>query len=144
MEKLIDNLKELGLNTYESKVYIALLKKNPATGYEISKIANIPQARTYDTLKALASKKIVVATNSKPVEYSPIKPKELTKRFKRKMASTIDYLENHLPEVKDNYNEPILSIFGTTNIQQKIIEIIRSAEKEIYLEIWSKDFSPKS
>lgn len=140
MEKLIDNLKELGLNTYESKVYIALLKKNPATGYEISKIANIPQARTYDTLKALASKKIVVATNSKPVEYSPIKPKELTKRFKRKMASTIDYLENHLPEVKENYNEPILSIFGTTNIQQKIIEIIRSAEKEIYLEIWSKDF----
>lgn len=140
MEKLIDNLKELGLNTYESKVYIALLKKYPATGYELSKIANIPQSRTYDTLKALVEKKIVITTNSKPAEYSPIKPKELTKRFKRKMSSTIEYLENNLPDVKDNYYEPILSVSGTANIQNKILEIIRSAEKEIYLEIWSKDF----
>ena len=60
MEKLIENLKELGLNTYESKVYIALLKKYPATGYEISKLANIPQSRTYDTLKVLEQKKIVI------------------------------------------------------------------------------------
>ena len=57
MEKLIDNLKELGLNTYESKVYIALLKKHPSTGYEISNIANMPQSRTYDTLKSLEQKK---------------------------------------------------------------------------------------
>lgn len=140
MEKLIENLKELGLNTYESKVYIALLKKNPATGYEISKIAGMPQSRTYDTLKALVDKKIIVCTKAKPVEYSPIKPKELTKRFKRKMISTIDYLETHLPDVKENYYEPILSISGTVNIQQKILEILHSAEKEIYLEVWSKDF----
>lgn len=140
MEKLIDNLKELGLNTYESKVYIALLKKNPATGYEISKIAGMPQSRTYDTLKALVDKKIIVSTNAKPVVYSPIKPKELTKRFKRKMNSTIDYLEAHLPDIKENYFEPILSISGIVNIQQKILELIRSAEEEIYLEVWSKDF----
>ena len=140
MEKLIENLKELGLNTYESKVYIALLKKNPATGYEISKIANMPQSRTYDTLKVLVDKKIILMANTKPAEYTPIKPKELTKRFKRKFASTIDYLETHLPDLKENYNEPVLSISGEQNIKDKIIEIIRNAEKEIYLEIWSKDF----
>lgn len=140
MDKLIDSLKEIGLNTYESKVYIALLKKHPATGYEISKIANIPQSRTYDTLKALEQKKIIITTNSKPAEYSPVKPKEITKRYKRKMLSTIDYLETHLPDIKDSYNEPILNFIGKHNIQEKIIDAIRSAEKEIYLEIWSKDF----
>lgn len=140
MEKLIEYLKELGLNTYESKVYIALLKKYPATGYEISKLANIPQSRTYDSLKALEQKKVVITTKSKPVEYSPIKPKELTKQFKRKMLSTIDYLESHLPEVKEDYNEPILAISGTQDIKAKIKDAIRSAKKEIYLEIWSKDF----
>ena len=140
MDKLIENLKELGFNTYESKVYVALLKKNPTTGYEISKIANIPQARTYDTLKALLEKKAIIATNSKPAEYSPINPKELTKRYKRKMLSTIEYLDNHLPEVKENYNEPILNLKGEINIQKKAIEIIRSAKKEIYLEIWPQDF----
>lgn len=140
MDKLIDGLKEIGLNTYESKVYIALLKKHPATGYEISKIANIPQSRTYDTLKTLEQKKIIITTNTKPAEYSPVKPKEITKRYKRKMLSTIDFLENHLPNIKDSYNEPVLNFTGKDNIQEKILDAIRSAEKEIYLEIWSKDF----
>lgn len=140
MDKLIENLKELGFNTYESKVYVALLKKHPTTGYEISKIANIPQSRTYDTLKALIEKKAIIATNSKPAEYSPINPKELTKRFKRKMLSTIEYLDNHLPEVKEDYNEPILNLKGELNIQKKAIEIVRSAQHEIYLEVWPQDF----
>ena len=56
MDKLVENLKEFGFNTYESKVYIALLKKFPATGYEVSKLANVPQSRTYDTLKTLLEK----------------------------------------------------------------------------------------
>ena len=51
MENLLNHLKELGFNTYESKVYIALLKHHPATGYEVSKDSGVPQARAYDTLK---------------------------------------------------------------------------------------------
>ena len=53
MADLVEKLKEIGFNSYEAKVYIALLKKYPATGYEVSKLANIPQSRTYDTLKVL-------------------------------------------------------------------------------------------
>src|SRR5574344_121982 len=140
MDKIIENLKAIGLNTYESKVYLALLKKFPATGYEVSKLANIPQARTYDTLKVLEEKKIVVKTNKKPVEYSPIKPKDLTKRFKKRITSTLDYLDSHLPEVKENYNEPILSLSVEESIRDKILEMISNAKSDIYLEIWSSDF----
>ena len=45
MDELIENLKEIGLNSYEAKVYLALLKKYPATGYDVSKRADIPQSR---------------------------------------------------------------------------------------------------
>lgn len=140
MDEIIENLKELGLNTYEAKVYVALLKKYPATGYEISQIADVPQSRAYDTLKALEKEKIVVATNSKPVTYTPIKPTELTKRFKRKINSTLEFLDKNLPSVKEDYTEPILSICGIANIREKVIEIIRNAKKEIYIEVWSQDF----
>lgn len=140
MDKIIESLKEIGFNTYEAKVYIALLKHYPATGYEVSKLANVPQSRTYDTLKALQEKQIVTSTANKPISYSPIKPTELTKRFKRKMTSNIDFLEKHLPDVKQDYLEPILSIKGDTQTIEKITEIIKNAKKEIYLEIWSQDF----
>jgi len=140
MDEVIEHLKELGFNTYEAKVYLALLKKYPSTGYEVSQIANVPQSRAYDTLKALEKEKIVVATNSKPVTYTPIKPTELTQRFKRKVNLTLEFLDKNLPNVKDDYTEPILSISGSVNIREKVIEIIKNAKKEIYIEIWSYDF----
>ena len=140
MDKIIESLKEFGFNTYEARVYVALLKNYPATGYEVSKNADVPQSRTYDTLKSLTQKQIVTSNQGKPVTYSPIKPTELTKRFKRKLNSNIEFLEKHLPDVKQDYLEPILSINGDTPTLEKILEIIKNAKKEIYLEIWSQDF----
>ncbi|MBQ7127081.1 TrmB family transcriptional regulator [bacterium] len=140
MGDLIEKLKEIGFNTYEAKVYIALLKKHPATGYEVSKLADIPQSRTYDTLKALAVKNVVVTTNENPITYIPIKPKQILSTFKKRVDSTLTYLEKHLPDVKENYNEPILTITDTLRIQEKISETIKNSKKEIYLEIWSQDF----
>lgn len=140
MDEVIESLKELGFNSYEAKVYLALLKKYPATGYEVSQISDVPQARAYDTLKALEKQKVVIANTSKPVTYTPIKPGELTKRYKRKITSTLDFLDKNLPNVKDDYTEPILSISGSANIREKLIEIIKNTTKEIYLEIWSQDF----
>jgi sugar-specific transcriptional regulator TrmB len=140
MADLVEKLKDIGFNTYEAKVYIALLKKYPATGYEVSKLANIPQSRTYDTLKALEEKNIVITTNTKPVTYTPIKPKLLTQNFLKKMNSTVNFLDKHLPQVKDDYNEPIITITGKQNIQDKIIEVIQNAKREIYMEVWSQDY----
>lgn len=140
MADLVEKLKEIGFNTYEAKVYIALLKKYPATGYEVAKLANVPQSRTYDTLKVLEEKNVVAATNTKPISYTPIKPKLLISGYQKKINSTINYLEKHLPEVKDNYNEPIVTISGKQNIQNKILEVIQNAKKEIYMEVWSQDF----
>ena len=91
MDKIIDSLKELGFNTYEARVYIALLKHYPATGYEVSKLADVPQSRTYDTLKTLSQKQIVTASTDKPTTYIPIKPTELTKQFKRRINNNIEF-----------------------------------------------------
>ena len=140
MADLVEKLKEIGFNTYEAKVDSALLKKYPATGYEVSKLANIPQSRTYDTLKILEEKNIVASTNTKPATYTPVKPKQILTSYQRKMSSTLNYLEKHLPEVKDNYNEPIVIITGKQKIQNKILEVIQNAKREIYIEVWSQDF----
>ncbi|MBD5402473.1 TrmB family transcriptional regulator [bacterium] len=140
MDDVLEKLKELGFNSYEAKVYLALLKKYPATGYEIAQIADIPQSRAYDALKSLVSAKIAFSTDDKPQKYTPISPKELTQRFKRKINSTIDYLEKKLPDVKEDYNEPIHSVSGYETILKKLKEVIKNTKKSIYLEIWSNDF----
>ena len=52
----------------------------------------------------------------------------------------LDFLEKKLPDVKDSYNEPIHTISGSFEIRNKLIEIINSAKRDIYIEIWSQDF----
>lgn len=141
MADLVEKLKDIGFNTYEAKVYIALLKKYPATGYEVAKLANIPQSRTYDTLKVLEEKGVVAATNTKPISYTPVRPKQILSGYKKKMEASINYLEKHLPQVRDDYNEPIITITGKQNIQNKITEVIKNAQREIYMEVWSQDYS---
>lgn len=140
MKEMVEKLKELGFNSYEAKVYLALLKKYPATGYEVSQLADIPQSRAYDALKSLSVSKVVFPSDDKPQKYSPISPKELTKRFKRQINSTVEFLEKSLPEVKEDYDEPVHNISGYENIIKKLKEIIKSSKESIYLEIWSDDF----
>lgn len=140
MDELVEKLKELGFNSYEAKVYLALLKKYPATGYEVAQIADIPQPRAYDTLKSLVLDKIVFSSEDKPQRFTPISPKELTKRYKRKISSTLDFLEKKLPNVKEDYNEPIHNVFGYGEILKKIKEIIKNSEKSLYIEIWDCDY----
>ena len=37
MEMAVNKLKQVGFSEYEAKAYIALLKENPLTAYEIAK-----------------------------------------------------------------------------------------------------------
>ena len=141
MDEVISKLKDLGLNEYQSKVYVAMLKKHPATGYEISKLANIPQSRTYDTLKTLESMHIAISSGTNPMTYTPIKPKELTKRYRRKIDSTINFLDKKLPDIKeDRYTEPVLTVSGKSKVTAKLIEIINSAKKSIVISLFAQDF----
>jgi Cd2+/Zn2+-exporting ATPase len=51
--ELLDDLNALGFTEYEAKVYLALLKDHPATGYQLSKQAGIPRSMVYEALGRL-------------------------------------------------------------------------------------------
>lgn len=139
MNDLLDRLKELGFNSYEAKVYLSLLKHQPATGYEVSKESGVPQARAYDTLKVLENRQIVVASGTKPVTYVPINPQELLNRCERSFKASVQYLKDNLPTVSDDFVEPVHNLRGEQAILDRVIELINNAKHEIFLEIWSED-----
>lgn len=141
MENLLSHLKALGFNTYESKVYLSLIKHHPATGYEVSKESGVPQARAYDTLKVLENRRIVVSSGTKPLTYVPINPDELLERCEKTFQSSVDYLKENLPNLSEDFVEPVLNLRGVKSINEHVIELIEKAEKEIFLEIWNEDFT---
>lgn len=138
-DNLIDKLKELGFNTYEAKVYLALLKQHPATGYEISKESGVPQARAYDTLKALEANNVVVAMGGKPVTYTPISPEELLDRWERSFKGNIGFLRKALPSLSNETVEPVINLRGDDAVFQHAEELISRAKRTIFAQMWHQD-----
>ena len=137
--RLIEQFRQLGLNTYEAKVYIALLGKHPATGYEVSKSSSVPQARAYDTLKALESKNMVVSMGGKPTTYLPVPPEELLDRIEKTYQSTINELRAELPNYSVESIEPVHNLRGEAAIFNHARQMIENARETIMLEMWSDD-----
>jgi sugar-specific transcriptional regulator TrmB len=140
-DNLIDKLKELGFNSYEAKVYLALLKHHPATGYEISKESGVPQARAYDTLKALETRNVVVAIGGKPVTYMPVRPDELLDRWERSFQGSIRYLRDALPSLADETVEPVINMRGQESIFKHALEMVANARHSIFIELWDLDLT---
>lgn len=139
MDDILTHFKELGLNSYDAKVYLSLLKRSPATGYEISKESGIPQARAYDTLKSLKTRLIVVTSGSNPVTYIPVPHEELLRRAETKFNSSMTYLKDNLTSFSDKIVQPILNINGEKQICAKAIEMVNNAKEELFLELWKED-----
>jgi HTH-type transcriptional regulator, sugar sensing transcriptional regulator len=96
-QEILDALKNIGLNLYERKIYLALIAKGVATAGEVSEIAKVPRSRSYDVLESLADKGFVVAQSSKPIKYVALAPKDAIDRAKdslhAKHTETIDRMD---------------------------------------------------
>ena len=81
-------LKNLGLNSYEVKIWTALLSRGVSTAGELSDIANVPRSRSYDVLESLEKKGFVKTKNGKPARYTAISPSEALENTKKNTQET--------------------------------------------------------
>lgn len=63
ISEITARLSGIGLAEYESRAYIALLKRNPSTPYEIAHASGIPSSKVYEALNRLVEKGIVSAVD---------------------------------------------------------------------------------
>ena len=96
-KELVQILSEFGFNASVGKAYLALLKNNPATGYEISSRSGIPRSAIYSILKNMESQGIINSVAQSPRKYVPLSPSSLVEHLDRlhshRIASLTDTLE---------------------------------------------------
>ncbi|MAG08398.1 hypothetical protein CMO89_02915 [Candidatus Woesearchaeota archaeon] len=79
----LSRLKDFGLNSYECKLWTALLSRGISTAGELSEIANVPRSRSYDVLESLEKKGFIIMKLGKPIKYIAVKPEEVIERVKK-------------------------------------------------------------
>lgn len=95
-------LKTLGLNSYERKLYLALLNKGTSTAGKLSELGGVPRSRTYDVLESLAEKGFVIIKSTKPIEYIAIEPEEAFERMKNNYKQEYKEMSDRVDKLKES------------------------------------------
>src|SRR5512138_3044898 len=97
-KEFLKKIKDFGLNSYEAKIWTALLSRGVSTAGELSDIANVPRSRSYDVLESLEKKGFIVMKIGKPIKYIAVPPSEVLERVKKNIKSEAD---NHVKLLED-------------------------------------------
>jgi len=84
-KEFLNKLRDFGLNTYEAKLWTALLSRGVSTAGELSDIANVPRSRSYDVLESLEKKGFIISKVGKPIRYIAVSPEDVIERVKKKV-----------------------------------------------------------
>lgn len=101
-QNTLDSLKQIGLNLYERKLWVALLSTGSATAGELSNLAKVPHSRTYDVLESLAEKGFVMMQTSKPLKYVAIDPSEALERAKKHIQENAQVSVERITNMQDS------------------------------------------
>ncbi len=160
-ENFINKLKEFGLNSYEVKLWVALLSRGVSTAGELSDIANVPRSRTYDVLESLEKKGFIIMKIGKPIKYLAVEPNHVIDNIKKHVqreadekAKNIELLKESdlLKELKylhtngiEHIDSSDLSgaIKGRQNLYSQIENTISAAQKTVTILTTSQGFLQK-
>ena len=98
----LNKLKDFGLNSYESKLWVALLSRGVSTAGELSDISNVPRSRAYDVLESLEKKGFIIVKVGKPIKYLAVPPAEVIERVKKHVVEEAEEKSNILSQLRDS------------------------------------------
>jgi sugar-specific transcriptional regulator TrmB len=116
LRELVSLLKRVGLNDYESKSYLALLRLGSATASQVSKQAGIPRARVYDVLMSLERKGFIVLSPSRPLKFNVLPVQIALKNFEELEKKNFNARLEELSTLKKEL------LKKTQKIQEKFLE----------------------
>jgi sugar-specific transcriptional regulator TrmB len=116
-KEFLNKLRDFGLNTYESKLWTALLSRGISTAGELSDIANVPRSRSYDVLESLEKKGFIIMKLGKPIKYVAVQPSEVLERVKKKVVNEADKQTEILENLKGSEILKELSLLHSQGVE---------------------------
>lgn len=100
-KEMINKLKDFNLNTYESKIWLALLMKGSATAGSLSEMTDVPRSRCYDVLESLEKKGFIIMKVGRPIKYMAVSPIEAIERTKQRLRKDAEERVNMVESIKN-------------------------------------------
>jgi HTH-type transcriptional regulator, sugar sensing transcriptional regulator len=93
-------LERFGFTSTESKVYVALLRLSPATGYAVAREAGLARANAYGALETMAARGVVTRLPGRPARFVVEDPDTLVGRLGHEARRDLEQLARWLSTVE--------------------------------------------
>ena len=141
LSTILNLLLELGLNKYESKIYMALVEEGISTAKNISDITGIPYSKVYEIINSLSAKGFITILPTKPLKCQAASPNDVLSTIKKTNNENLERIEKSVATTL----EPLFTqnkksaepknvfwiVNGRSNINKKIEELVLNAKKYI-------------
>ena len=126
---LEEQLRNLGLSSYEAKSYISLVSIGPSEPKKVAKDARIPYTSVYPALESLESKGWVEQVVKKPVTYRAKRPASVKVIVSSRLEDTFLELERiYTPEPTEEA-ELVYTLRGREKVLNKVYEMLLGARE---------------
>ncbi len=124
----------LGFSDHEARAYLALYRLQPATAYEVSKLAALPKANAYTVLESLSKKEAAQPVSESPVRYIAVAPSILFERIANATSKRCAKLIEAIPAIASAGDRGyVWSLTGEDATSAKIESMIDSAVSHIWI-----------
>ena len=132
--EIVDILKQIGLNSKESEVYLALLELGTATVHPIANKAGIKRPTTYLILEDLQRKGLVtLVPREKKAMYTAESPEKLLVDLSKKQELVKRFMPNMLALYNAKKDKPQVLLFeGKEGIRQVYDKIFTSPDVQFF------------
>jgi sugar-specific transcriptional regulator TrmB len=131
----VQRLVRIGFSEYEAKAYVALLRKSPVTGYELSKLSGVPRSMIYEVAGKLTARGAAMTLRTgSSVKYAPVAAGEFLDHLHREQEELLTSLKDDLTALASAPDlEYVWNLEGHDNVMSKATEMIGQATTRIYL-----------
>lgn len=117
----------------------------PMNGSEISRRADMPLSKIYETLARLEAKGAVLVNHFEPVRYTTVFPKDVLTVLKDKFAADLSTAQEELADLPEN-GEPglVWSLHSRDAIVHASIRLINEAKHSVFAGVWDEKMDGRS
>lgn len=139
-QDLTEAMKRLGFTANESRAYLALLRKHPATGYEMATASGVPRSAIYNVLRNLERQGLVNVVQEKPARYIPVPPERLFNLLESRFARNLAEVRARIETLAQTSEEvPTWTIQGYDEMLDESRRIIGGAQRVVMASLWQRE-----
>ena len=138
----MESLIALGFSGLEAAIYVYLLEESPATGYQIAKAIEKPNANTYQALESMTSRGLLLVDDGKPRRYRAVPHQEMLRRLEASYADRVENATRELDSIRPATGDlQVYRITGGAQVVERGLAMLGRARRKVVVDAFPGIFS---